>query len=631
MSTSTDLYSKFAKVVDGFGPNSAKEAADHFADLTFLHENDLNHFMYYENATWRLLSILATTKTKSKLHRLAVLKQWASQLQIDQDLKDRIDELNDVDDEITNLFNHVGIIHNKLDTQEPPRKKRMVTTRQQDDEAICKQHFEKLRSNDLTPITTLSQHVSLNYMVNGYIQYQNMALSKTVSCTFMIFFVVVLTCDYLVDEGAKIVDRERKVWKKAVLHAFKQESAGKYRSALLGVLAGASREFYVTTVCNTWEDVVWGYLNEKTEALLDIPHANLSGQSFLTNDVAKIASSKDVIMDKDDPRILFHHILSAILSDQPQHIIHDISLVYSGSQQQNQYNPSIYISDQPEERAQTLRFLSTFILYGQRYLGWQESADSAALLSAYSKMNAGPAVARPTVIAAYAARQSPEHQTRIFSTFLQDFDGDDEECSILIQVGKEYELDMPKILQHTYTHLFEKATSLATTSTRSSASKTTPETLNPQLEGNKMTESDAIIIRAIKWLTLDESMCVEAFGAINQSIRHLLGVHKIHLIQEIFSLVTDPMIQFMSVKAEHDDSVQAIFSEFDLHHCLVDALVGFRNWDQLLKKKPVDDKQRFIGLYHAGTRLERSASKENGRSEQSNLSGIARKVAHSKR
>lgn len=38
MSTSSDLYSKFAKVVDGFGPDSAKETADHFADLTCLHE-----------------------------------------------------------------------------------------------------------------------------------------------------------------------------------------------------------------------------------------------------------------------------------------------------------------------------------------------------------------------------------------------------------------------------------------------------------------------------------------------------------------------------------------------------------------------------------------------------------------
>ncbi|KAK4517159.1 Vesicle trafficking between the ER and Golgi [Mucor velutinosus] len=563
MSTSNDLYSKFAKVVDGFGPDSAKETADHFADLTCLHDDELNHFMYYENATWRLLSLLAETKNKSKLHRLAVLKQWVSQLQIDQDLKDRIDELNDVDDEITNLFNHVGIIHNKLDRQEPPRKKRIITTEQQDDEAICKQHFEKLRSNDLTPIATLSQNVSLYYMVNGYVQYQNMAL---------------------VDEGSDIIDRERRVWKKAVLHALKQEPTDRYRSALLHVLAGKSRELYDTTLCNTWEDVIWAYLNEKTEAMLDIPHANSTGEDFLTDEIAKIASSKDGIMDKDDPRILFHYILSGILSDQPQCIIHNIYSVYSGSSKQDQYNPSIYISDQPEERAQTLRFLSTFILYGRHYFGWQESADSASLLSAYSEINAGPAIARPTVIAAYAAKQPPDHQMRIFSNFLQSFDGDDEECSILIQVGKEYGLDMPQILQHTYTHLFKKATSLVANPFTAKA----PEKLDLQLQGD-MTENDTVFLQAIKWLTLDENMCVEAFEAVNQTIRYLLGIYKIYLIQEIFNLVTDALIQSMSVRAEQDDSLQAIFSEYDLHRCLVNGLVDYHDWEQLLKRKPADD------------------------------------------
>ncbi|KAL7321103.1 hypothetical protein PS15m_000915 [Mucor circinelloides] len=563
MSTSNDLYSKFAKVVDGFGPDSAKETADHFADLTCLHENKLDHFMYYENATWRLLSLLAETKTRSKLHQLAVLKQWVSQLEIDQDLRGRINELNDVDDEITNLFNHVGIIHNKLDRQEPPRKKRIITTQQQDDETICKQHFEKLRSNDLTPITTLSQNVSLNYMVNGYTQYQNMAL---------------------MDEGTKIIDRERRVWKKAVQHALKQGSTDRYKNALLNVLAGTSKELYNTTSCNTWEDVIWAYLNEKTEAMLDIPLANSTEESFLTDDIAEIASSKDVIMDKNDPRILFHYILSAILSNQPQRIIHDIYSVYSNGPKQNQYNPAIYISDQPEELAQSLRFLSTFILYGRQYFGWQESSDSAALLSAYSEINAGPLIARPTVIAAYAAKQSPDHQIRIFSSFLQNFDGDDEECSILIQLGKEYGLDMPKALQRTYTHLFKKATSLAPNTFFTKV----PEKLDLQLEGD-MTESDTLFIQAIKWLTLDESMCVQAFRAVNQAIRYLLGIYKIYLIQEVFSLVTDAMIQSMSMEAEQEESSQAILTEFDLHRCLVNSLIEYQDWEQLLESKPADD------------------------------------------
>lgn len=77
-----------------------------------------------------------------------------------------------------------------------------------------------------------------------------------------------------------------------------QGSIDRYKNALLNVLAGTSKELYNTTSCNTWEDVIWAYLNEKTEAMLDIPHANSTEGSFLTDDIAEIASSKDVIMDK---------------------------------------------------------------------------------------------------------------------------------------------------------------------------------------------------------------------------------------------------------------------------------------------------------------------------------------------
>ena len=77
-----------------------------------------------------------------------------------------------------------------------------------------------------------------------------------------------------------------------------QGSIDRYKNALLNVLAGTSKELYNTTSCNTWEDVIWAYLNEKTEAMLDIPLANSTEESFLTDDIAEIASSKDVIMDK---------------------------------------------------------------------------------------------------------------------------------------------------------------------------------------------------------------------------------------------------------------------------------------------------------------------------------------------
>ncbi|KAI8645373.1 107-domain-containing protein [Parasitella parasitica] len=493
---------------------------------------------------------------------LQVLKQWVSQISIDQSLIDRINELNDVDEEITNLFNHVGIVHNK-ENLEPPRKKRSVTTKEQDGEDLYKKHFEKLRSNNLTPIKTSNQDVLIDYMVNGFMQYQKMAL---------------------MDQGSEIVGRERSAWKKAVVHEIKQKSAGKHRKALFNVLAGKSRDLYNTTTCNTWEDVVWAYLNEKIEAMLDAPHSTLNEDSILPDDIAIIALSKDVIMDKDDPRILFHHVLTAILSNQPQKIIRDIYLAYSNGERQSQLEPSIYISNQPDERAEVLRFLSTFILYSREHCGWQENLYSTQFLSAYSSVNADPGVMRPVVIAAYAAKQPPDQQIEIYSTFLQNFDGDDEECAILLQLGKEYGLNMPDILQFTYTHLFKKAISLTPTK----VSTEVPDKLNLLLE-EKTTADDAMFLRAAKWLTFDESMCVQAFQAANMIIRYLLGIYKIYLIQEIFGLFTDSMVEGMAAKAEQHADSQAIFTEFELHRCIVDSLVEYDCWEKLIQKAPADD------------------------------------------
>lgn len=282
--------------------------------------------------------------------------------------------------------------------------------------------------------------------------------------------------------------------------------------------------------------------------------------------------------------MFFHYIQSAILSNQPQQTIREIYLAYTHNEKESQLNPGIYISDQPEERAQVLRFISTFILYGREYFGWQESLYSAALLSAYSDINAEPSVMRPVVIAAYAAKQSPNHQIKIYSNFLQNFDGDDEECSIVLQLGKEYGLDMPDILQFTYTHLFKKAISFAP----NKVSAKTPDTLDLELEG-EITKDYAVFIQAIKWLTFDESMCIQAFQAANMTIRYLLGIYKIYLVQEIFKLFTDVMIERMSFEAKNHTNSQTILIEFDSHRSLMNSFIEYDNWEKLLENGPKDE------------------------------------------
>jgi hypothetical protein len=193
---------------------------------------------------------------------------------------------------------------------------------------------------------------------------------------------------------------------------------GKYKRAVFATLAGESKELYTTT-CDTWEDVIWAYLNELVEDQMDHVDIVNSSNTILLNDTKQIASQKDLIMDKHDPRILFHHVQLAILSNSAQDTIRKIYQVYLNIESKDTENPPFFFSDNQDDRAQLLRFLSTFILYGQQYLGWKENMYSAGFLSAYAELNAQPSTLRPFVIASYAAKQSPQYHIQTYSNFLQ--------------------------------------------------------------------------------------------------------------------------------------------------------------------------------------------------------------------
>lgn len=190
---------------------------------------------------------------------------------------------------------------------------------------------------------------------------------------------------------------------------------GRYEKALYNALAGNATELYKTE-CQTWEDVIWAYLNEHVENAIDTQDhtkSNNLNHALLDTTIISLALEKDEIMEKGDPRILFHQIQSAILSNTTQQLmerLHDGYVL-------NNWDSKLCITDQ--HRAQALRFISTWILFGRQYLGWKEYDTTTALLSAYTELNAQPATFRPVVIASYAAKLSPNDQIRVFSDFLE--------------------------------------------------------------------------------------------------------------------------------------------------------------------------------------------------------------------
>ncbi|KAI8326713.1 107-domain-containing protein [Choanephora cucurbitarum] len=554
MTNNADLYDLFAKGVRSFDFTEASVIADTFADLTFTQEDQPSSALYCESMTWRLLSVLTKTKNTPNLHRLAHIKQWISSIKMDPVLLQKIEEHMDVEDEISLLFRKNHFVHDVL-----PRK------RQKTDQITEKEYkdlYMKLRTNDLQPLPIYHQDVSRNYMLNGYLQYQTMVLEN---------------------QQDEIDVRERSAWKKSVQHEL-QDSTGKDKRVFYSALAGEALELY-DSVGNTWEDIIWIYLNSQIESGID---HQAETDSF--EQIAPLALSKDDIMDRNDPRILFHSIQTALLSKTPQEIIKKIYHIYYHQQiqtmagNQTLSSPPLYISEDKASWDQLLRFVSTLILYGHEYLGWKENMYSAALLTEYANLNADPLEPKPVVIATYASKLSPQYQIQIYSHFLQEFDGDDEECMILLQLGKEFNLDMNDILQYTHTHLFKKAIELSSYRVVDAQK----DKIEFETEG-EIDKSSQILFKSIHWLTLDEHMCVQAFEAANLIIRYFLGICKIYLAQHVFDFFSDILIEHMAVASQKTMRAHKVFKEFNAHKKLVFLFIDYKAWKQLVENEPQDN------------------------------------------
>lgn len=189
-------------------------------------------------------------------------------------------------------------------------------------------------------------------------------------------------------------------------HMSKDVSLGKYGQALFYTLCGNIPD-HCKLLGKTWEDVIWIWMNGIVEDTMDGKNVEID------QDMISLALEKDKVLEKGDPRILFHHIQSSILTDTIPDMIHTL---YKGLIQ-NVHTPKLNIADFCREN--TLRFVSTWILFGRKYLGWKEDTHSTALVAAYVELNTQPRTFRPIVIASYAAKLSLHDQVLVFSNFLE--------------------------------------------------------------------------------------------------------------------------------------------------------------------------------------------------------------------
>lgn len=146
---------------------------------------------------------------------------------------------------------------------------------------------------------------------------------------------------------------------------------------------------------------------------ITVPPPTEDKTPLLDQEISQLALQKDKIMDKNDPRILFHQVQIAILSNTTQQLISRLHQGYI----KNQWSDTLCMTK--EVQAQLLRFISTWILFGRVYLGWKVDKQSTELLAAYTELNAQAEAFRPIVIASYAAKLPGPDQVSVFSKFLQ--------------------------------------------------------------------------------------------------------------------------------------------------------------------------------------------------------------------
>ncbi|KAG2236645.1 hypothetical protein INT48_000200, partial [Thamnidium elegans] len=541
-----NVFDEFAKIVKSYScTTDASDVAKQYVEKTWFEQSKPSDFMFCENNTWELIYNLTNVHNCSELEKYATIREWISKIPIDSNLLEKVRELEIINQELDDEFN-VLLRRNRMlrpHKDERPKKIRRISNTM---EPLYKERFQRLRDGQLEPV---SGNTTLDYVYNEYIKFNRAALEKK--------------------NPFEINIKERSTWKDCVKHMSNDDNLGEYGKALFYTLCGN-----VTDLCEsmgkTWEDIIWTYLNGKVEQALDnTTTRHINNIVLRDKDIMELALEKDDIMDRDDPRILFHQIQIAILSNTVPDLMQRL---YQGFVK-NVWDSKLAVSK--AHYAQVLRFVSTLILFGREYLGWAEDPQSTALLTSYAELNAQPSTFRPVVIASYAAKLAPKDQIRVFSEFLENFDGDTQECEIICRLGKELGLDMRNILITTSKNIMTKAFK------KTIPFSTTFEVIPTQQNDNQYD----IFFSSIQWLLLDKSLCLNVIKSANEAILYFFTYRKIYLVERMIDMVPEWVYEQLALDGKLDN--HAII-EFDLNRKVMLLFTNYHEWQTLIGSEPKD-------------------------------------------
>ncbi|KAF7726107.1 hypothetical protein EC973_009082 [Apophysomyces ossiformis] len=513
-------------------------------------------YFYDELRTWELVDTLYGRKERFDVPYFAIVRTWlstvahASHMNTDDEKEDTEDE---IEAEIHAMFGVNGstISSNSAEVDQSIKRRLLRPEDKIAFEKLNRSLYMHLRRGEPNKAIALSESCDDPWRT---------ALLKTY-----------VEMNKNINEGKKWTwDKvQRDIWRRSCKALARQHDAQRYEKAFYGVLSGDMEN--VLPVCKTYEDVLWAYCNAKVDDSFEqyqSPSAQeaISGNStnLLATKAMKLALNKDSLLPRGHPRRFFHIVQSKLLSKDIPSLVNQLYQACTRNEWQGEFGVSSAYTFVTE----ALRFASSLILYLSIHGNLQQDEKFNEILAVYM-MHITSNLSFKSLIP--------------LST--EEFDGDKDERSLLIELGAQYKLDTAEILRTTYKNTMGAFLS-SFPSLHSIESRANVDEIF-ELEG-EITNDVLPCIRALEWLSMSDALADDLIKAANETIRRFLGTRQIYLVKAILDTVPDDIINISVLQTQGDLHIPHFLDEFAKHRLLVECLEEYRKWDCLRYNEPKD-------------------------------------------
>ncbi|KAI9490343.1 107-domain-containing protein [Zychaea mexicana] len=308
---------------------------------------------------------------------------------------------------------------------------------------------------------------------------------------------------------------QRTAWRKTYSAIMSRDGLGQYEAALHGIITGDIT--HVLPVCRSWEDVIWTFYNARVQEAIEHQiyddSKNRQQLYLLTDEIVNMARNEDD-SERDTGLSFFHNIALAILTGNISRFITSLNIAKSFD---------------PNTREHALRCIAALIVYYNEHMKEPMTKEANDIIRHYAELNGKPNTLRPKILAYYASHLPKTSQIELVSDFLSNYSWDEDEQSILFDMGRQFELDIVSIARRTAAkeinaYLEEEKTSSAQR----------PRAIRFD---DDISERAKRCLRSFKWLLMDEALYFDAVSFANQLIQHALATHRSQLAEAVLAAV----------------------------------------------------------------------------------------------